>query len=266
MNNLIRFWRQLSLLVSTSLLSFPVAAEIQTWELNLGPYISNIQYEEPSVMKEKGSLSGLAGSMALYDSLGMIRVEMSFADGDMDYNGSGTIKGIPNTFLETRGLLGRSLSLSNSRLLTLYIGLGYRSLTDDSSGLVSSTGKSGYERKQIYYYSPIGIEIKERLHESAWTVNGRAEYDNFFYGRNTSYLGTIPGYSDVRLEQADGHGYRFSLEFEKPLSAQGGAIIVNPFYRHWNIDKSQITYNSRGGWYEPANTSDEYGVAVFLSF
>ncbi|MGR0279410.1 hypothetical protein ACUM5Y_10175 [Marinomonas dokdonensis] len=250
----------------TLCLSMPLWAAVGSLEFRLGPYISNIEYEEPGFMKEKGSLSGLAGRITLYESLAMMSLEVDYADGKMDYNGSGRIDGIPNTFLETRGLLGRSVLLDEAKLLTIFIGFGYRNLNDDSSGLVSSTGHYGYERKQIYYYVPIGIEFKNRLNSSDWRVNGRAEYDNFFYGRNTSYLGTISGYSDVELEQNYGHGYRFSLEFEKPLSAQGGAIVVNPFYRHWNIEKSQVTYNSRGGWYEPKNTSDEYGVAVFLSF
>ncbi len=246
--------------------SLPSWSAVEKWQLNLGPYISNIEYAEPNVMKEKGSLSGLTGSMTLYNSLAMIRIEVNYADGDMDYNGSGRIDDIPNTLWETRGLLGRSVLLGDSKLLTVFIGLGYRNLNDDSSGRISSTGHYGYEREQLYYYAPIGIELKNRLSSSDWHVSGRAEYDNFFYGKNTSYLGTIPGYSDVQLEQNYGHGYRFSLEFEKALSPQGGAIIVNPFYRHWNIEKSQVTYNSRGGWYEPANTSDEYGVAVLLSF
>ncbi|GAB3486274.1 hypothetical protein [Marinomonas epiphytica] len=259
-------YNMLCLGVIASCLSMPSWADIEYLEVTAGPYLSLIHYEEPGVMEEEGSLTGLTGQVTVYQAASLLSLEISYGDGAMDYQGTGRIEGIDNHLFEARALAGHSIPLSNARYLTVFIGLGYRELVDNAEGRVSTTGHRGYKRKQIYFYNPIGLELKTFVSGTDWSVSGRAEYDNFIFGRNTSYLGSIPGYTDIRLDQNEGHGYRFSLAFEKTINSQGAALIIEPYYRHWSIADSESTSDGRRTWIEPNNTSDEWGTALLLSF
>jgi hypothetical protein len=138
--------------------------ELPKHSWDLGTEISYIRYKEPSVMEEKGVMYGIVGSYAYRGELFklqrcMLKAEGKFAYGQVDYKNSGTLDNIDDYILEFRGLGGYDFSILKASTLTPYVGIGYRYLNDDMSGMTTSTGARGYERESNYLYSPIGVEI-----------------------------------------------------------------------------------------------------------
>ncbi|BFM49202.1 hypothetical protein [Marinomonas sp. THO17] len=154
-----------------------------TTQVELGLHASNIVYTEPSVMQEKGSLSGFNGRFIYQQAHNVKALEVTISSGKMDYEGSGTIQGIPDELFEIRGLSGSPWRLDSKWQVTSYIGLGYRYLNDDSSGRVSSTERHGYEREQVYYYIPIGIDFERKQLFSDWGLYGNVEFDYLILGK-----------------------------------------------------------------------------------
>jgi len=166
---------------------------------------------------------------------------------------------------ELRGLAGYDFSLSEtSTIITPYIGVGYRYLNDDMSGMTTTTGDAGYERESNYFYSPIGIEVTVNS-ENGWSIGGAFEYDHFWWGKQKSNMGSVPGYYNIENDQEKGYGLRGSIKLKKK-----NEIIdfkIEPFIRYWNIEDSEITADPEGRlWIEPENHSIEYGLSFKFSY
>lgn len=237
-------------------------------EFQFGVYSSSIKYEEPGAMSEEGTLFGFLGRLSSHRTNSTVLFDLAYATGDMDYTGSGVINGVPDKMFEVRAMRGKDLFTTNYRV-TPYIGFGYRNLNDNGYGLVSSTNAIFYEREQVYWYAPIGIEFKEMGMSGSWRLGGRFEYDYFLQGINHTYAGYIAGANDSTFHQNSGSGFRICLNVEKMLSS-GVGIIVEPFYKYWHIQDSDYDYyvsngELHGAW-EPDNNSKELGVALLLSF
>jgi hypothetical protein len=238
----------------------------------IGPEFYSFEYEEPGYMKEEGIFYGVALSatyrgwvpnsskQALSDNKMMVRGEGRFAFGQVDYDGGRidpetgeeyplTIKDIDDFAMEGRLLLGPEW-LSSNILSTLYAGIGYRYLNDDSS-----SDPYGYERESNYYYVPIGFEIDTNL-QAGWSLAGGIEYDYFLWGLQRSHLGVI-----VENQQNSGYGYRAAIKLQK--KSKDVNFVIEPFLRYWDIDDSEIEY---GSLMEPANETMEYGIQLILMF
>ncbi|MDD4910203.1 MAG: hypothetical protein PHR44_05940 [Candidatus Omnitrophica bacterium] len=252
------------------------AAEPIRHKMELGTEISHITYEEPGVMEEKGVFYGVAGSYTYRDALSlpvsnvssyMLKVEGRFAAGEVDYtsSSSGSIDDIDDYLWEARGLAGYDFSSSyTTSVITPYTGIGYRYLNDDGAGKISTTGGAFYERESNYLYSPIGIEIAAKL-EDGWSIGGLFEYDYFWWGKQKSHMGILPGYYDIENDQEKGYGLRGSLK----LKREGKIVdfIIEPFIRYWDIKDSEVTIDPDGdGWIEPENNSTEYGLGFKLVY
>ncbi|MFH1776853.1 MAG: hypothetical protein ABH952_04755 [Candidatus Omnitrophota bacterium] len=230
------------------------------WEL--GIEISSIKYEEPEVMRENGTMYGMYSSCTWYRKY-LFRIEGGFSFGKVDYKNSGTMNGITDYMWEFRSLAGKDFFLSTASVITPYIGLGYRYLSDDMGGKVSSTGALGYKRESNYLYSPLGIETITEL-KDGWSIGVTIEYDYFWKGMQRSYIGeAIIGLNNLDNDQNGGYGMRGSIKLQK----KGADIdqIIEPFIRYWNIEKSEeqdVTYTGiiLGVGYEPKNTSTQFGV------
>jgi len=246
----------------STIYSLPVAAKV---DLQLGVTSAKITYTEPNVMQEKGELIGLLGGITFQQGYAFQTFELEYAKGEVDYVGSGTINDIPDEKLEVRGLFGRHFYVNRQVSLSPYLGLGYRYLEDDSSGMISSTSAAGYKREQVYVYLPIGITLEKKRSLFGLTLSTRLEYNYFISGVNHSHLGDIGGsYDNVTLKQHEGSGYRVSVGFSKVFK-NGQSFTLQPFYRYWHIKDSDVTYDSRGlGWIEPDNNSKEIGIAFIL--
>lgn len=247
--------------------SFPVLASPSDYMVQLGVYMSDITYTEPDVMYEEGNLFGFTGRIrSNKNQTSFIALEADYSSGYMDYVGSGTIENIPDKMFEIRGLIGSRSERTLGYYMSLYTGLGYRYLNDDSSYMLSSTNAIGYEREQTYIYFPIGIEFTKQTPIFGWILSGRIEYDHLIEGRNNSYTGYISGYDDLSFTQNSGYGHRFSVRFTKTLSGTDQSLSIEPFYKYWEIETSNVTYDSSGdGWIEPYNYSKEYGISLLLT-
>ncbi len=258
---------------STIPAAFPPAPEknslpVHAWQV--GAALSHITYEEPDLMEEKGFMFGLNAAYAYHQKV-MLRAEAGFSFGSVDYSSpiSGELNGIPNFMFELRGLAGYDFAVASSTILTPYAGLGYRYLSDDSSGMVTNLGAAGYSREANYLYSPIGVTSYSTLN-STWSLDATLEYDLFWKGLQKSHLSdTNLGFSDIENEQNSGYGVRASLNLHYDI--QNTTYVFGPFVRYWDIDTSEEEPVYRYGvlWgtgVEPANTSMELGFNFAVLF
>ncbi|MFH1317417.1 MAG: hypothetical protein ABIH71_00160 [Candidatus Omnitrophota bacterium] len=246
-----------------------VSGELKKHTVELGTEMSYIKYEEPDYMEEVGMMYGIVGSYTYHDTL-MAKAEFKSSMGYVDYDGKlangtpYTINGIQDYMIETRGLIGYDILMSDATYFTPYVGFGYRYLNDDASCDVNA-----YERESNYFYSPIGAEIITKL-ENGWSFGGIVEYDLFWYGLQRSHGEDIAeGVNTVNNDQHEGWGVRGSIKVMKEWDNVG--IVVEPFVRYWSIGKSDtadITYEGTyiGFAHEPENNSLEIGGKVAVIF
>lgn len=245
------------------------AEPLQKHTFELGPEISYITYKEPDVMKQEGMMYGLAASYTYHNKL-MLKAEGRFSYGQVDYKNSGTLDNIDDYVWEFRGLGGYDFSiLKKATTVTPYIGIGYRYLNDDMSGMTSSTGAIGYKRESNYLYSPIGVATITPL-KNGWSFGAIAEYNIFWWGKQISHLSDVdPGFNDLKNRQNNGYGIRGSIKLQKKVEKLD--FVIEPFIRYWNIKKSKdadITYYGTyvGYGYEPKNNSTEFGIMLSVMF
>lgn len=243
-----------------------IKSELHTWEI--GPEISYIEYKEPDVMKEKGTMIGIGAAYTYHNGV-MIKVAGRYSYGQVDYQNSGTLNNIDDIIFEIRGLAGYDFRASSTVTITPFIGLGYRYLEDDMAGRISSTGAKGYLRESNYYYSPMGIEAANVFDED-WSAGVILEYDYFWKGKQKSYLSDVdPGLNNISSDQNGGYGVRGSINIKKQTNRV--FYVIEPFIRYWNINKSDVqnvTYYGTviGTGWEPKNESTEIGVKFMIGF
>lgn len=238
-----------------------------TWEI--GPEISHIRYEEPDVMEENGIMYGIGASYAYHNGV-MLKGEIGYSYGYVDYKNSGETDNIEDYLFEMRVLAGYDFSIYESSIITPYIGFGYRWLYDDWGGMTTSTGANGYDRESQYYYIPIGIETFSDI-SNGWFFGITAEFDYFLEGKQTSYLSNADPvlYSDAANKQKDGYGFRGSLKFQK--KGENVGYVIEPFIRYWKIDKSELDHVTWNGVpntsvVEPENKSTQFGIILTVVF
>ncbi len=225
------------------------------------------EYKEPDVMNEKGMMYGVGLAYTYHDKV-MFKAGLLVAYGEVDYENSGKLDGIPDRHVELRGLLGYDFPIDPSFLITPYIGLGYRFLRNDAAGMITTTGARGYNRESNYFYTPVGIALIKMLPEG-WTLAAEAEFDYLWYGKQYSDLSDAnPLYPDVDNQQDQGYGIRGAIRIEKKITYS--AIFFEPFIRYWHISQSDDTIFTAGGTtyrgYEPKNNTTEIGARIGLRF
>jgi len=243
----------------TSLHSFEVA-----------PVVFRFEYEEPSVMTEKGFLFGVIGRYAYNQSALMIDCSFEYAAGSLDYDGS-TWGGTPvkadtyDNLIEIRTLLGGNIHQGKTKA-TPFIGFGLRHWNNT----IEAPG--GYEREILYLYSPIGIKLSGSFSDGwSWSFGG--EYDLFWKGWVTSHLSEAdPGFNDPENHQGFGEGFgvRFAFQLRNHVTARF-AWYLEPFFRYWDVDQSDyapLTYYGIpiGFVYEPENNTLAYGLTIGFGF
>lgn len=233
---------------------------------NLAYQIQHVEYEESGLMEEIGWLHGLAGGYEtrVADTV-MLRAEAELVGGRMDYDGHYSDGSPASTHTDdwifgARGLVGRDFKAGDVGL-TPFAGLGYRYWNDQ----IRSEG--GYEREITYWYVPLGLEAAVLSGGGQWRVGARAEYDLFLHGHVTSHLGdAVAGLDTVENDQDSGWGMRASVFAERAMG-QDWSLVVEPFFRYWDIAKSDEATLSAGGrvvgraW-EPANTTTVWGLRL----
>lgn len=255
----------------------PVPARaLRKTAFDIGPEVYSFKYEEPGVMEEEGMFYGLRLGYTSRDWVPsspeeplsgggmMFRGEARFAYGQMDYDGSVqnlqtgersplTINNINDIALEARLLLGADLLVGDEMLNTLYAGIGYRYLYDDLS-----CHPAGYLRESNYLYVPLGYRF-DSSHQVGWSFGFGAEFDVFLLGIQRSHLSDI-GLLDIYNQQNSGYGYRASVNLQ--YKSKDTILIIEPFVRYWDIDKSGTERVFGVTFWEPANETEVLWAAA----
>ena len=247
---------------------------LQRQAFDIGPEVYHFKYEEPGIMEEEGFFYGFrfrfterewvpTSQQANPPENGrMIRAEARFAYGQVDYDGrlmNGTpytIDDIDDWALEGRFLLGGDW-LTQSALNTFYAGVGYRYLLDKAS-----SDPFGYDRESNYLHVPVGFQF-DSSNELGWSLGFNAEFDVFIVGVQRSHLSDV-GLTDVENVQDSGYGYRASVRLQH--KSEDEIFVIEPFFRYWDIDRSEIEYEIFGAFFEPANESIEVGISAIWMF
>jgi hypothetical protein len=245
------------------------AASLRPESFDAGLQLSHITYREPGLIRESGIMYGVTASYTGVGRAIMGKVDGTLSHGSVDYVGSYqdgtplTISNIKDTMFEVRGVIGTTDFVYVTSYYLPYIGLGYRYLYDGAD-----VAPGGYRRESNYLYIPLGIEGVPAT-RGAWSFGFTLEYDLFLRGTQCSHLSDAdPGFNDVENEQSSGYGYRASLRF---LRSGTHDIIIEPFYKYWNIDESDaelLTFYGTPYAYvvEPENNSKELGIRVIMRF
>ncbi|RBP83203.1 hypothetical protein EBI01_11625 [Marinomonas rhizomae] len=238
-------------------------AESRGFDLELGPYLSSMDYSEKKDISQTGGLSGIKGKFSAYYPFSVTLIDLTYASGDADYKGAGKISNIKSEVYDLKAMIGRAFYLNGMYRFTPFLGLGYRRATMNSSGRVSTSSVRGYKSQQTYFYNPIGFEIQELIGDTSWVVGGRFEYDNLLISKNETRLGAADSYKAVMVGQSKGRGYNFYLSFRQFLNPDGSGIVIEPFYKHWKASGSD---NKSAPSYTADHSSNEWGAALMVSF
>ena len=188
--------------------------------------------------------------------------------------------GDPDWYLEGRILTGKDF-IGRTWAWSPYSGLGIRHLSNGTNG-------AGGYRTDDYLYVPVGVTTRHRV-TSHGVLSLNLEFDGLLHGwQNTrgSLLGggdvpatrtapafTIDGFSDVSFSQTGGWALRASAKYQVTRHWS-----LEPFYIHWSVSSSpandqtvtftvnRVTAHERIGFFEPFNTTDEFGVKLGFHF
>jgi len=235
-----------------------------------GSEVYHYTYKEPGLMRYKGIWRGFnfaytfRGQMPPVAKNGMVKVESRYCWGRVDYDGHLLDEArtpffeynIPQYMFETRALFGNEFFVSETVSFIPYLGLGYRYLKDNSPGM---------ERRQHYYYMPLGLEVIKRLKRN-WSIGMQAELDLFCGGRQITYRANLG--EKHKFRQTDGIGLRGAFKIQNKTRFVD--FNFEPFIRYWHIDDSKLGPPVEGEedlyWFEPKNLTRELGFKLALVF
>ena len=193
--------------------------------------------------------------------------DADYATGPDTYSGSLGALVIPKYYYNLRLSIGKDI-VYDSYVLSPYIGLGYRFLSQSGGGLFTATGNYFYDRQSTYNYIPLGLKRRIALADGA-TLETTVEYDylisaNQYQGLSAANNGG--GFTDatnINNKQNTGYGLNASLMYRRPDGWSFG-----PYWKYWNIDVSEAaTYSaSAQPVTERANTTDEFGFKAMYKF
>lgn len=244
-----------ALFTGLSLLLLIPSSQAGLESVRAGVQVEHVAYEESGVMEEKGFLVGVFADIDIAEIKELeLSLFAAYVFGTLDYDSASSSKldlhaTNPNTILDLR--LEAAYSPDMAAIMNLFVGMGYRRLTDDLDDIGDL---KGYERVQHYIYIPLGIQFTLPAPEK-WTVTGILEYDLFVKGYNESRQSS--------LEQNAGYGYRASVLCERAMASETiSQIQIEPFMQYWDIEQSTLDR----GFYEPENNSTMLGIRVALGF
>jgi hypothetical protein len=253
--------------------STPVNLKTQTGN-EIGLTVSSYSYSEPSIsvsMKATNLGIDYTGTYAFGNNF-FVLGNANYNNGQVNYSGTGTQSGIPQFYYDFKGVIGYDFGFDGFNL-SPYVGIGYRFLSQQWGGTSTSTGALGYDRQSTYNYLPIGLIHRFAFNQKA-KIETTFEYDYLLSGNQYSGLSSLNGQSgysglpNVNNSQTSGYGLNLTIMYKEENWG------VGPYYKYWNIQDSNVVYSqfSRsgttyiGGWQEPANTTNEYGVKAIYRF
>ena len=238
---------------------------IHTYGISL---IGSYEYEEPDTMNLR---SGLVAAEDKLENIGFVYNYKNSAlvggyldefEFDIGYqimrqsywsNGTGTLDDNKVTVFNSRILYGSQYS----KKLMLKTGIGYRKLYDYTQDRQTTTGHWGYDREQDFAYIPILAEIDAPVPELKLKGKLKIEFDHIFSGKNTSYMAYLGGDNqDLNFKNNDGYIWKVSYQ------SKYKDYILEPYYEFMSVEESDIS----SGYYEPSNTTKEFGLKISKVF
>jgi hypothetical protein len=182
-------------------------------------------------------------------------------------------------YIEGRALVGKDL-LRQGWALSPYAGIGLRHLSN------GTTDTPGY-RTDSYLYLPGGLTFRTTIgrHPIGFTMEGDLLMHGWQTTRDAELGGgdvpatpiapafTIDGFTDVAFTQTSGWALRGSVNYRV-----AGRFSVEPYFIHWRISDSPVNYETVTftvnrisaqedmGFFEPMNSTNEFGVKLGLHF
>ena len=208
-------------------------------------------------MRLSGPRASVAGRIDRTSGNGVfVAGELRLSYGRLDYrSASGTLDGIPDHYYDLRALAGRNFRGAGSTF-SPYLGYGFRRLTNDSDGEVTSLGFVGYRRVSGYHYVPVGADWKLDLGGQQF-LSINAEYDYLIRGSQLSDFEEEP----IKNTQNRGWGVRASVLYGS------GKWSAGPYLDYWRVAESNVDCGFIVGcWVEPRNITTDAGVRVRYSF
>ena len=238
-------------------------ANTRGFDLELGPFVSYLDYSEQPNTDQYGILIGAKARYASYYNFSVLLLDLRYASDKVTQKGAGKIEEAKNQLFDVRSMIGRALYLGDRYRITPYLGLGYRRSTLDSRDRISTTSVAGYKSQQTYLYNPIGLEFQALTTDNGWLLGGRVEYDTILVARSDTRLSAAEGYQAVETGLSKGRGYHFSLKFKRQVGQEGSGFVIEPFYTYWLAKDANKT-----GLTEPFadHTSNEWGVSLLVAF
>jgi OOP family OmpA-OmpF porin len=120
-----------------------------------------------------------------------------------------------------------------------YAGLGYRYHYSNEGGKTTSIGLTGYDRRDIYYYLPVGYNVSFNNSD-----NLKLQYNYFIKGKQTSWLST----GTLNFDQKKGYGLE---AIYTPKESK-----FEYYLKRWSIENS----TTNQGYVEPQNSTTEFGI------
>ena len=179
-------------------------------------------------------------------------------------------------YVDTRALAGKDF-IGRKWGLSPYTGVGLRHLSNGTGGV------PGF-RTDDYLYLPLGLTTR-----TSRRLSVTLEYDRLIHGwqktRESAFGGiaipatatapafTIEGFTDVSFAQHGGWALRASAKYQ-----WARAWSVEPYYVRWSVGASpvnqvtttftvnSVTAREQLGFYEPWNSTNEFGVKLGLHF
>jgi hypothetical protein len=242
-----------------------VAPSFEKHYREIGPEIFYDKYEEPG-MNEKGIFYGIVFNAYDHGRINgkwMSGFECEFAYAKLDYDGAlsdGTpysVSNLKDWLVDVRFLGGADFPKAD-RLDTLYVGIGYRYLRDDSS-----FDPAGYLRRSNYLYLPIGLKAMS-CKKNGWSLGGSAEFDFLMLGLQVTDLSDLGGPSVSNFQRfGSGYGVRAAVSIEN--KGDKTDFKIQPFVRYWHIDESDPD-KDYGAFIEPENKTTQYGLQLIWTF
>lgn len=244
---LLKFFSLVLINLPSSLLS-EVFENLQNRRHYVGTYfqVASYFYEEPNVMNKESQppFLGIGKKGFLTSTENPFLYEFDLQYGKTDYFGSAITTSDPTYILNTN--LDKSWKIHE---FDLSLGLGYRHLKDDWGGKQTALGNYTYDRVSEYFYLSTGLT---RINSSQ--PNFSINYRHLIRGKQTSYLQSIPGYTNATNSQKTGFGFMVEYYLKNNLSI---------FIDYWNIEKSDNDQQGQG-IYEPSNYTAQIGFRYQL--
>ena len=211
--------------------------------------------------KAKDMMGIVGGAVVTLDSGTQLDIEGQYLRGKSTYTGA--FQGQPYGSLVMDGVKRSMWQLEGVAKFPTVVGgydmrvgggLGIRKLTDNLQDFVG-----GYKRTNELVYLKAGVE-KDFAIGDGWTSTPKVYAKYVVKGTQKSVSDTF----DLTHDQPGGYGFDVSVKFEKEI--QGKNTYFEPYYRTWEIRKSDVTMYNGGETVEPKNNTSEFGVKVGMTF